>query len=225
MLPLAACHHDKGKNSSAKSDTVQSKAKTTKYTLFKPYAQVDNYIVTDTGYYNEELGDGVFAVIKRNDQLIDTIDKAYGMNPLSDNKYLYYTIRGMGPAKNGDGDSRYKTSIMAAPVGYKIVKGDQTILFNKLTPDFDDWFSSPAIINKKVYYWQIRRIDSMGSVRVSAAEFDPKSQTTRSHYLLTDTLETDDQGYFPLPILNKDTIYFHADKKLMKFSKNFESYN
>ena len=57
MLPVIACHNDKGKVNAVNSNNVQARVVTTKKdTTFKPYSLVDNYMVTDTGYYNEELG-------------------------------------------------------------------------------------------------------------------------------------------------------------------------
>lgn len=227
MLSLASCRHDKGGNTAAKSDTVHSRHETNKKdTSFKPYKIADNYLVTDTGYFNIGIGDGVYAVIKRNNKLIDTIALVYGLSQVQDDLYLYYTVKGYGVAKSEDANPQYKKSIMANLGDYTLINNDKKELLNKLTPDFDDYFSSPSVVSNKICYWQIKKLDSTGKIKVSAAMFDPQGLKTLSHYIMDDFLETDDSGYYPQPYTKNDTIYFNAGKdKLMKFSKTFQSYN
>jgi hypothetical protein len=227
LLPLAACHNDKSKMTASKADTNVNKVEVKiKNILFKPYLLKADYYVTDTGYFNIGIGDGVYAVIKKDEKLIDTIALAYGINHIQGDQFLYYTINGEGPAKNEDANPKYKKSIMASLGNYTIISNAKKELLTNMTPDFDDYFSSPSAINGNIYYWQIKKIDSSGQIKVSAAEFDPITKQTKSLFLMNDYLETDDSGYFPQPYSNKDTIYFNAGKdKIIKFSKDFKSYN
>ncbi len=226
LLPLIACHNDKGKTVAIKSDTIRTIVEASKKdTSFKPYAIAINYLVTDTGYYDAGIGDGAYAVIKLNNKLVDTIDLGYGMNRIDSSVYLYSIIVGLGPADKGIADPKYKKSINAAWGKYMIVENGKKEQLNKLTPGVDDYFSSPSIIANKIYYWQIKRLDSVGGISVSAAVFNPKTNKTISHYLQNDVLDTDDSGHFQLPYLKNDTIYFEALGKLMKFSKELKAYN
>jgi hypothetical protein len=184
-----------------------------------------NYRYTDTGFFNIVIGDGLFVVLKRNDKLVDTIDLGYGINQIEGDRFLYHTILGEGIATHDDANSKYKKSIMASLGNYTIITNSTKELLNKLTPDFDDYYSSPSVINHRVYYWEIKKLDTTGRIKVSAAEFDPIKKTTKSHFIMDDVLETDDNGYYPMPYLKNDTIYFDAGKKILKVSKDFKLYN
>ena len=227
ILPITACRHDKGKVTLVKSDTTPAKVEVPKkHFSFKPYTIADDFLVTDTGYYDEGIGNGVYAVIKSNNVLVDTIDLGYGMNRIDSGMYLYNQIIGRGPTPKDEANSDYRESISASWGDYILFKSGKKEHLNKLTQDFDDYFSSPSVLDGKICYWQIKKLDSTGSIKVSAAQFDPVTHTTISHYLLNDVLETDDSGYFSQPYQKNDTIYFDAGKdKLMKFSKAFQSYN
>ena len=226
ILPITSCGHDKGKITTVKSDTTPTKIEVTKkHFSFEPYKIVDNFLVTDTGYYDEGIGNGVYAVIKSNHGLVDTIDLGYGMNRIGSGMYLYNLIIGYGPTDKDETNSDYQKSIKASWGDYIIFKDGKKEHLNKLTPDFDDYFSSPAALDGKICYWQIKKLDSTGSIKVSAAQFDPITYTTTSHYLLNDVLDTDDSGHFQAPYIKNDTVYFEAPGKLMKFSKNLEAYN
>ena len=226
LLILTACHKkEKGKTTAVKSDTAKVGIKNSAIS-FVPYILKANYQVTDTGYYNITIGNGVYAVIKMNDKLIDTIDLSYGINQVQGDQYLYYTIKGRGPANKEDANPNYKKSIMALLGDYTLINNEKKEYLKNLAPDFDGYFSSPAAINGAVYYWQIKRKDSLGSVSVSAAEYNPSTKQTVNYYIGPDILDTDDSGYFPLPYIKDDTIYFDAGKnKVKKFSKDFKAYN
>lgn len=227
LLPFfVGCrNNEKTKLAVAKKNVSQEASKAYKKqpdTTFASY----NYHFTDTGYYNTGIGDGVYVVLKRKGKLIDTIDLYYGVKQIYGDKFLYYKIRGGGPASKGDSNPQYKKSINASPDHYIIVADNRNELLNNLTPDFDDYFSSPAIVDHRIYYWRIKKIDSADHIRVSAAEYDPATKKTYDHFIMNDILETDDGGYFPQPYSKNDTIYFMAgDDKLKKFSKDFKPYN
>lgn len=188
---------------------------------FKPYVLTGDYMVTDTGYFDFEIGDGVYAVVKRNDRLVDTIDKAYGFHPVDDDTYMYCVIDGNGPLK--EKNTQYKTSISANIGSFIIINSDKKIDVSNTAPDLG-WFANPSIINHRVYYWQVKKAGDDN--KIFAAEFDPKTSLTTSHYLFNDYIETDDGGYFATPYLKNDTIYFEGNKgKTIKFTKDFKTYN
>ncbi|HEY4325790.1 MAG TPA: hypothetical protein VGN20_17480 [Mucilaginibacter sp.] len=230
-LSLFSCQNDKGKQLATSEKKIEVRLHSMKEaknqdTIFKPHKLISDFYITDIGYYDITIGDGIYAVIKRNNILVDTIDSDYSIKQIDDNKFIYQTISGNGPASKEDANPKYKKSISASLGDYTIFSNGKKELLNTLTPDFDDYFSSPAIINQHIFYWKIKRIDSTGKIAVSAAEFDPITRKTRSFYLLEDYLETDDDGYFPRPYIKNDTIYFDAGKnKLMRFSKDFKIYN
>jgi len=148
------------------------------------------------------------------------------MKQISTDIFLYYTIKGEGAVKLKDSNQPFKKSIMASPGNYTLISSLSKSLLVNRSPLFDNYFSSPTIINGRIYYWPIKQIDSTGKIKVYAAEFDPRSNKCVKYFVMDDILETDDSGYLPLPYMENDTIYFEATtNKKMKFSKDFKPYN
>jgi hypothetical protein len=229
LISLTACHNNKTTKSSTNEPVVTNASKTIKQTdtsSFKAYKLIGDYFITDTGYFNIGIGDGVYGVVKENNRLVDTIELGYGIKRIDDVRYIYHTVIGDGLVGKGDANPKYKKSIMANLGSYTVVRKDKKELLNKLTRYFDDYYSSPSVINHRIYYWQIKKIDTNGKIRVSAAEYDFTTKRTNDQFIMNDILETDDSGYFPSPYQKNDTIYFDAGKnKLMKYSKDFKRYN
>lgn len=212
-----------GKNITASSDTlpkIKLKSKTID-TAFKPYRLASDYMVTDTGYFDFGLGDGVYAVLKRNNKLMDTIDKGYSLQPIDNASFVYYTIKGAGLLNKERSNSRYKRSISADIGDCIIINGANKINVSKKAPDFG-WFANPSIINHRIYYWQVKAIDKNGNSKISAAEFNPATGLTKSYYLFNDYMETDDGGYFPQAFNENGRIIFKFnDEKKYEFSSDF----
>ena len=242
MKPLAylllvfcflACHSDsktRSADSTAKKDvavnTVVSK-KSIEGSTFKPYKLNENYMVIDTGFLDLTVMEGVYAVVTRNNKLADTIDKDYGIQKIDDDSYLYLTVTGTGVLEaNASGKAGYKKQISGLLGDYVITIGNKKQKLSTLTTDFNDYFSSPSVINGKIYFWQIKKIGTDGNNTIAAAVYDPTTKQTISHYIKDDFIETDNAGYFAAPYIKKDTIYFDGENdKLKKFDKDLKSYN
>jgi len=206
-------------NKSIVTPVVQSKNNNQK--AITPYKLVDDYMVTDTGFFDFGLGDGVYAVVKRNNRLVDTIDKEFGFRAINDGSYMYYVILGNGPAI--EPNRQYQKSISASFGSFIIINGDKKIDVSKTAPDLG-WFANLTILNHQVYYWQVKK--SGDTNKIFAAEFDPKTCLTKSYYLFNNPIDADDPGYFAMPYLKSDTICFEAnDGKISKFSSDFKPYN
>lgn len=230
LVLFAAC---KGKQTSAPSDSLlfdttpaQSKTDTIKVaavedTIFKPYKLIDNFIVADTGYFDFGLGDGTYAVVKKDNKLLDTIDQQYGIQKISKDIYLYLVIDGksiLTDKENEDGvvgNNCYKKSIFANIGDFIILNKGNKISLNNKAEDFG-WFANPAIINQKIYYWKVSEAGTNN--RVFAAMFDPLTLKTTSHYLFNDFIETDDGGYFESPQSSNGQIIFQFNGKRYIFS-------
>ncbi len=112
------------------------------------------------------------------------------------------------------------------PDKYFIISVGVKTPLQSLTSNFDDYFSSPWVINKKVYYWDIETTHPDSARRVSAAEFDPDKKNISSLYIQNDFVDTDDSNYFGYPFLKNDTIYFYfGENGVKKFSPDFKPYN
>jgi hypothetical protein len=188
--------------------------------LITPYKINEDYTVIDTGKYSSEgpMSGGSYAIIKNNAELVDTIDLYYGIKELGNQTYFYHKLdHEIDPT-----EKESKNFLTLEEGKFFLITNNSKTALNGLTPNFDDYFSSPNVINRKIYFWQLEKIDTTGTLKVSATEFDPISHKTKSYFLLNDVLETDDSNYFPLPFVEKDDIIFTMDgKKKWKFSTEF----
>lgn len=233
MMCLVACKNNSKPSTGLKikaPDQTKVDIKSTKKNnsvTITPYKLINDYTVTDTGYFDDVANAGTFAVIQKNGKLIDTIEKGFGMQRIDDNSFLYWTITDTGPLpKDVSRNQQYKNNISGSFGKYVLISGDKKQELVTMAIDFDNYFSSPGIINGKIYYWQIKQQKPNDLNKIFAAEYNPTSHSTKAYYLFDDDMGTDDVGYFPNPYLKNDTIYFDAGKyKLMKFSKTFQSYN
>ena len=228
-LALVACKSNK---KSVATDTVAnltrsettSKHKDASHFTITPYKLIDHFMVIDTGQYSNDgpMTGGSYAIVKKNEVVIDTIDLDYGMKKLGNKTYFYHKLE----RELGSTEYESKKTLMLQEGNFFLITNNKKTAFNNLTSSFDDYFSSPNVINQKIYFWKLDKIDTIGTLKVSATEFDPFTRKIKSYFLLNDTLETDDSNHFPSPYFKNDTIYFDAGKdKLIKFSKTFQSYN
>ena len=186
----------------------------------RPYKLNKDFTIIDTGKYSNDgpMTGGSYAVIKKNDELTDTIDLDYGIKELGPQIYFYHKLN--HEINPGEKDSRGFLALVDG--SFILVANNNKASFSSLASNFDDYFSSPSVINQKIYFWKLEKIDTVGTLKVSATEFDPLTRQTKSHFLLNDVLETDDSGYFPSPYFEKDSIIFSLDeKKKWKFSTAF----
>lgn len=182
-----------------------------------------NFAVSDTGYFNFVIGDGIYAVIKNNGILIDTIDAYYGFQKVDNERYMYLTIEGNSALTPEYSDPKYKKSIAANLGNYVIIdKSSFKIKVDSLAPDFG-WFANPSIINGRIYYWQVKQESKKGNNFVSAAEFDPTTQKTKKQFLFKDYIETDASNYFEQPSFKNGVVVFNGfGEKEYKFSPDFK---
>ncbi|WPV01035.1 hypothetical protein SNE26_04555 [Mucilaginibacter sp. cycad4] len=221
LFALAACNHQEKQSSSTASGSGNND------NSFKPYQLNKAYTIVDTGFVDAEVMECTYAVITRDNKLADTIDKDYGIQKIGDDSYLYLTLTDTKPINNTStkGEGR-KKSISGSLGKYVVTVNGNKQLLSTLVPDFNDYFSSPSVINGNIFYWQIKQKDTTGNNRVSAAKFNPVTKKTNAYYLVDDYIETDDANYFAAPYLKNDTIYFNGENnKLRKFTKDLKPYN
>ncbi len=201
--------------------------KSIKHIIITPYELIDGYTVIDTGFLDAVENVGKYAVIQKNGKLIDTIDKGFGMQKIHNNLFLYLTITDTAPLdKNTLQKTGYMNGISGSFGRYILIAKEKKQHIAKLATDFNDGFSSPQVINGKVYFWQIKKQKSSELNKILAAEYDPINNKTKNYYLFNDDISSDDRGYFPIPYLKNDTIYFNMrNNRITKFSKTFKAYN
>ena len=225
LFVATACSYKKKSSTTTLVDiTVATTKKEAKTTEFKPYKLNADYTLVDTGTYTNEgpTSGGSFGIVKRGTIILDTIDLYYGMKVANDQSYLYQQlVHEFDPSIK-----ETKQNLDLQPDAYMLIKGNNKTKLSSILSHFDDNFSSPGIINGKIYFWQLERTDSTGFMKVFAAEYDPLSKHIRSIFLLIDDPETDDSNYFTMPYSKNNMIVFTIDeKKKWKFSSDFKLIN
>jgi hypothetical protein len=220
FIALAVACNNKPKSITRLSKKDTGKSETIK---FAPYKIDSDFTVVDTGTYINEgpISGGTYEIIK-NREITDTIAQYYGVKNLGNHVYLYYTLK----HESDPVEKESKGFLALEEYKYTLMMNKKEYPLEGLIHNFDNYYSSPEVINGEICFWELEKIDTTGKIRVSAAEFNPITNKTTDDYLFNDYLETDDSGYFPSPYLKNDTIYFDGGKsKLTKFSKEFKRYN
>jgi hypothetical protein len=189
---------------------------------FKPYALNKDYLVTDTGTYDTGVMVGKYGIVQRDTTIADTIDLGFGVKQIGEDYYLYKKL----VKNNYDTTARGSHYLSLDENDYMVVKKGKKTAFHKIAKRFNDYFSSPNVINNKVYYWQLVETGTNQPYQISAAEYDPISKKTTRRFLINEDMGTDDSGYFPMPYQKKDTIYFDfGNSKVWQFSQSFKMYS
>jgi len=211
----------------AKTSLKGNVEKSKREAVITPYKINEQYIVIDTGVFDATLMSSTYAIVFRNNKLADTIDKSFGMHRVAEDRYLYLTLTADEPIRESRNKNGTIKRILVGTFGnYVVNTNGKKQSLEDLTNGFDDNFSSPFVINDKIYFWQINRKSS--TIRkIFAAEYDPKTGVTKNSYLLKDKIGAEGAEYLRGPYLTKDTIYFDfSDEKKYKFSsKDFKRYN
>ena len=222
LLVLYGCNYKP-----ASATTGNLKIKTTNNSSSKKilYQLNKYYAVIDTGEYDTGILQGDYAIISK-DNIIDTINRYFGVKVIGD-KYLYLKI-----TRNADLDKLLspmpgnKKTLGASEQGYLLIDHGKKQNMINIALGFDSYFSSPSVINDKIYYWQLIRGHAAKAYKVSAAEYNPLTKALKSYYIEDNPIDTDDNGYFRSPYLKNDTIYFEGGYgKVKKFATDFKPYN
>lgn len=189
---------------------------------FQPYKLNNDYTVIDTGTYgnNGPIGDGLYAIIKRKGMRVDTIDLTFGIKDLGNGVYFYQTLTHVTDPEIVESKGTLCLDLQA----YLVVSNKNKTNLSNLARHFDDYYSSPSVIDGKIYYWQLEKTDAQDTQKVFAAAYNPETKQTKSFFLINDAIETDDSNYFTAPFTKKDSVIFTIEgKKKWEFSKDFNA--
>jgi hypothetical protein len=227
ILALYACEDRSKKSAMDSSELTTVDTLTLKSNSFTPYRLNESYMVVDTGCFDAMVYSGQYAVIKRNGYPADTIDLGVGMQKIGHNSYFFASVTDTAPPDDETSGNTDCKKIIKGDIGnYFVIKNGAKQKLNTLVSDFSDYFSSPWVLNGKIYFWQIKTINRDSASVVSAAEYNPATKTLNTHFIKNDFIETDDPGYFTSPFLKNDTIYFYfGENESKKFSADFKPYN
>ena len=180
----------------------------------------NNFKVIKSGVFWNELDEGKYQIISSQNGFLETIDKEFGFNKLSDNSYLYLLVK----RYNSNEFNLRKDSIYGSIDKYFLLKNKSTEAVSDLTQNLDDYFSSPILKGDKLYFWGIefnKNTDTLS--KIYATEFNLITKNTIKYFLFKDDLGTDFRGYFREPYIKNNKIIFedNSNQKWI-FNKDFE---
>ncbi|QQL51034.1 hypothetical protein [Mucilaginibacter ginkgonis] len=221
-LIILSCNRQPSKNLSKVPRNI--KPQRGKLKTFKPYYLAEGYLVIDTGEFENGPMGGTYAIVRNRQNIVDTISLGYGIERVAPGIFFYELLT-MSKYDFEASDKR-KNFLFLNLSDYVITDKNIKKRLKDIAPNFDNYFSSPSVINGNIYYWQHTKSDSIGKEKIFASKLDLATRQTKSIYLYDDDMGTDDSGYFLDPYLKNDTIYYYGgDDKIKKFSVDFKPYN
>jgi hypothetical protein len=169
-------------------------------------AQTNEYVLSDSLEFSDMISGGTAKVLKVNNRLIDTICTFFGVQSIGKSTIVYQKVEIRGKSEYGDS---YEGNFS----DYIVYKQGKKSLLRKSLSFFDDWFSSPSIINGRIYYWGLKHQNNSDSLSIYAMRYNFLNGKTESLILFTDLLETDNPGFFYPPILDKRGYRFQFEYK------------
>lgn len=180
-----------------------------------------DFKVLKSGVFWNELDEGKYEIISNQNGFLDTIDKDWGLLKIKDDSYFYLQI---SKDEISDDFKLGKDSIYGSIKHFILFENNEKKLIKDLTSNFNDYFSSQSLIDKKLYFWGMELSDSVNSTyKIYASELNLISKANNKHLLFVDAIATDNRGYFCPPSLINNKIVFQVDtNQKWIFNKNFE---
>jgi hypothetical protein len=161
------------------------------------------YVLRDSVAYTSSVYGGRLALLYRNDRFLDSVDVRFGI-PSVPGGILFLPVR--SEEEEGIG-------ILTAFTRYVLFDGATRRELAEFLPAFDDHFSSPAVIESRLWYWGFRE-DSTGALEVHAMRHDFRSDSTQGTYLFRGPVATDDPYHFRPPERADDReVRFEAGRR------------
>jgi hypothetical protein len=132
------------------------------------------------------------AVLRRNDEVVDTVDVAFGVQRVGNDSVIFLPI---DPPRHVlyDGATRARTDIRT------------------IVPDFDDRFSAPAVIDGALLYWGIHRGATAAGDSIRAVRYEFARKRLNPLPVSPARLDTArGRFYFTPPFRDNKEIVFRA---------------
>lgn len=210
ILLSFGCSQNNNKSETESTDTVT-----------KIVEDSTNFKSLKSGTFWNELEEGKFEIITNEKKFLDTIDKDWSFTKIQDNSYFYLKV---SEDENQNHFNLGKDTLYGSVDHFILYEKNEKKSIKDFTRNFNDYFSSPSLINNKIYFWGMELYDSAKYIyKVYASELDLISKKSKHHLIFEDEIATDNKGYFPAPSLKKDKIVFQFDEnQKWYFSKEFK---
>lgn len=161
-------------------------------------AAAARFTLRDTTDYETFAGGGRYALLYHGDALTDTVDLAFGVPVLDSGKILFL------PVARSSGDPPAEDWFT---IGHHVLfDGESRTRIGELVPHFKPGFSSPVVIDNRLYYWGIRESDG----KLHAMRYDFSGDDLDSTSLGADVLGTDFRFNLRPPERRDDRIVYRG---------------
>ena len=151
------------------------------------------YALTDTADFTGMTNDGRRAILRAPDgTALDTVDLGFGVHTVGRDSLLLLPVRAedLGGGQMGAGITEHE-----------LLHAGRRRALKTLLPHFSDYFSSPAVIDRALFYWGLEPdpASRAGHYQLWAVRYDFPTARRDSLALGSVTMETDDRGYLTAP--------------------------
>ncbi|PEN12731.1 hypothetical protein CRI94_11935 [Longibacter salinarum] len=165
----------------------------------------DPYTVRDTLSYETMLAREKAAVLYRGDEVVDTIDAAFGVQSIGTDSVIYLPVK---KGARGPQDTWRGRQIYVLRTG-----GGATTPIEQSVPCFDANFSSPAVLDRAFYYWGLCTARGKTEVYAMRYRFDASAPVDSTH-LQTGLTATDNRFLLKPPSMEDNLLRFQGDGRV-----------
>jgi hypothetical protein len=167
------------------------------------------FSVRDTVEFYSMLEKGKKGILFIDNQIIDTIDIDFGYHPFKGGVIF------LAVDKYND-STFFKTD-------YIYWNNNTRQFFKTILPDFNDNFSSPAVIDSYFVYWGLKPVPQTADYQIFAARYNLQSSQLDTILLSQESILTDFRFYFTPPFIEQGMFQFPCDNRVWKVSPDWKT--
>jgi len=167
------------------------------------------FSVKDTVAFSTMLENGKKGILFLENQLIDTIDLEFGIHPFKGG-VIFLAV------DHYSDTSYFKTD-------YIYWNNNTRQYFKTILPDFNDHFSSPAVIDSYFVYWGLKPVPQTADYEIFAARYHLLSAQLDTILLTQESVLTDFRFYFTPPFFEQGNFKFPCDNRVWIVSPDWKT--
>lgn len=160
------------------------------------------YTLRDTVEYDSGPVGGWYTYLYHRGTLIDSVDVNFGIHRLGKNKVVFLPVGADSSSELGQ-EEQYVDIL-----NHVVADGRSRTPLKQFVPHLDDYFSSPTVIDNRLYYWGLLPTEEDRKYRLMAMRYHFTSGKLDSTFLAIEPVETDDRGYLSEPVRIKNEIHY-----------------
>jgi len=168
------------------------------------------YTLTDKRTWETGGNGGWRAVLRRGDEVVDSIDVVFGAHLVGQDSIIYLQVRS---------EDHPVVGVLDGPTEHVLSHLGHTTPLRSWLPVFDDHFSSPSVVDRVLVYWGLER--SEHARRLYAVRYSFADQTLDSVQLVDTLLETNNRGFLAPPLREGGDYVFESPLGTWLVSEDF----